>query len=194
VSTAPTTAQLILAAAQRTIRARGSEKLTMSAVAAEAGVSRPTLYRWFPTKALLLGAIAAHAVEQFDLGLQTLAEQHPDPGRRLDAALRYLVGYLDDTSGADAIHVDAEFALQGLADSLPPHVESFAHVLGDALDVVPAVHQGTATREQAAELFLRVAYSQYLVPDPDPERVLAMIRAVAGLRQLRSSQRLPAGS
>jgi AcrR family transcriptional regulator len=188
VSAAPTTAQLILAAAQRTIRARGPEKLTMSAVAAEAGVSRPTLYRWFPTKALLLGAIAAHAVEQFDLGLHALAEQHPDPARRLDSALRYLVGYLDNTSGATAIHVDAEFALQGLADSLSPHVESFARVLGDALDVVPTVRDGGATREQAAELFLRVAYSQYLVPDPDPERVLAMIRAVAALPPERASR------
>jgi len=100
--------------------------------------------------------------------LQALAAAHGDPARRLDAALRYLVGYLDDTSGADAIHVDAEFALQGLADSLPPHVESFARVVDDALDEVPAVRNGAATREQAAELFLRVAYSQYLVPDPDP--------------------------
>jgi AcrR family transcriptional regulator len=166
----------------------------MSAVAAEAGVSRPTLYRWFPTKALLLGAIAAHAVEQFDEGLQALAAAHSDPARRLDAALRYLVGYLDDTTGADAVHVDAEFALQGLADSLPPHVRSFARVLDDALDEVPAVHTGAATREQAAELFLRVAYSQYLVPDPDPEHVLVIVRAVAGLPQPRSSQRLPAGS
>lgn len=194
MNTSATTAEVILAAAQRTVHACGSEKLTMSAVAAEAGVSRPTLYRWFPTKALLLGAIAARAVAQFDEGLQVLAADHADPAERLDAALRYLVGYLDDTSGADAIHVDAEFALQGLADSLPPHVDSFARVLDDALDEVPAVRAGSATREQAAELFLRVAYSQYLVPDPDPDRILEMVRAVAGLRQPRSSQRLPAGS
>lgn len=188
------TSQLILAAARRVVRDRGPGKLTMSAVAAEAGVSRPTLYRWFPTKTLLLGAMAADAVEQFDTGLQALADQHPDPTGRLDAALRYLVGYLDDTSGVAAVHVDADFALQGLADSLPPHVESFERVLGDALDEVPAVCSGAATRQQAAELFLRVAYSQYLVPDHDPGRVLAMVRAVAGLPQPRSSQRLPAGS
>jgi AcrR family transcriptional regulator len=193
VTTKPTTPELILTAAHSTIRQLGTAKLTMSAVAAGAGVSRPTLYRWFPTKALLLGAIASHEVEQFDLGLQILAEQHTDPACRLEAALRYLVGYVDDKTGAGAVHVDAEFALQSLADSLPPHVESFARVLGDALDEVPAVRAGTAAREQAAELFLRVAYSQYLVPDPDPERVLAIIRAVSGLTQRRSTQRLSAG-
>ena len=107
---ARSTSVLILEAARRTIRARGPEKLSMSAVAAEAGVSRSTLYRWFPTKAMLLGAITAYEVEQFDDGLQELADQHCDPGRRLDAALRSLVTYLDETLGAGSIYVDADSA------------------------------------------------------------------------------------
>jgi AcrR family transcriptional regulator len=185
MSTPPSTSALILEAARRTIRARGPQKLSMSAVAAEAGVSRPTLYRWFPTKALLLGAITAHEVEQFDLGLQELADRHVDPAGRLDEALRYLVTYLDDTLGADAIHVDAEFALQGLSDSMPSHVTSLARVLDDALDEVPVVRTGQATHEQAAEMFLRLAYSQYLVPSPDAEHLLATMRAFAGLPRAR---------
>jgi AcrR family transcriptional regulator len=178
---APSTSVLILQAARRTIRARGPEKLSMSAVAAEAGVSRPTLYRWFPTKALLLGAITAYEVEQFDAGLEQLAERHRDPGDRLDAALRYLVTYLDETLGADSIRVDADSALQGLNDSLRSHVTSLARMLGDALDEVPAVRSRQVTREQAAEVFLRLAYSQYLVPNSDAEDLLATMRAFAGL-------------
>ena len=181
MSTTTTTSEVILAAALRTVRTRGPERLTLSAVAVEAGVSRPTLYRWFPTKSLLLGAITAYEVEQFDLGLQALAERHHEPGKRLDAALRYLVTYLEETIGSDSIHADAESSLQGLSDSLQPHIESLARVLGDGLDEVPTVRSGSATREQAAEVFLRVAYSQYLVPDEDAERVLATMRAVAGL-------------
>jgi AcrR family transcriptional regulator len=177
----PSTSVLILEAARRTIRARGPERLSMSAVAAEAGVSRPTLYRWFPSKALLLGAITAYEVEQFDDGLHALADRHPDPGRRLDAALRYLVTYLDETLGADSIRVDADSALQGLNDSLRPHVASLARVLGDALDEVPAVRSRQVTREQAAEVFLRLAYSQYLVPSSHAEDLLATMRAFAGL-------------
>jgi AcrR family transcriptional regulator len=185
----PSTSVLILEAARRTIRARGPEKISMSAVAAEAGVSRPTLYRWFPTKALLLGAITAYEVEQFDVGLQELADQQPDPAHRLDAALRYLVTYLDETLGADSIRVDADSALQGLNDSLQPHVTSLARVLGDALDEVPAVRSKQVTREQAAEVFLRLAYSQYLVPTPDAEDLLATMRAFAGLPVVRISRR-----
>ena len=118
---------MILAAAQRTIRDHGSERFTLSAVAAEAGVSRPTLYRWFPTKSLLLGAVAAYEVEQFDIGLQALADAHRDPTRRLDAALRYLVNYLEETVGSDSIHVDPAFRAAGTRRLAPA-----AHRVGGA--------------------------------------------------------------
>ena len=140
-----TTAETILAAAQRSIRRRGPQKLSLSAVAEEAGVSRPTVYRWFPTKTLLLAAITAYEVEQFDTGLQALADQYDDPSERFDASLRYMVTYLDETIGADAISADPAFSLQSLADSLGPHIESVAGVLGDALDQIPAVGAGALT-------------------------------------------------
>jgi AcrR family transcriptional regulator len=190
VGTSPTTAESIVAAAKRAIAGRGPGRLTLSAVAAEAGVSRPTLYRWFPTKGILLAAIAAYEVEQFDSGLRSVIDAHRAPGRRLDAAIRYVVTYLDDATAADPIGADPAFALQSLADSLPPHVESLARLLGDALDRVPAVRAGDLTREQAAEMFLRVAYSHYLVPHRDPEELLGILRRFAGLA--RASKGAPA--
>ena len=180
MSTLPT-AEVILVAARRCVSERGTGKLTLSAVAAEAGVSRPTLYHWYPNKALLLGALSAYEVEQFDLGLQAVAGAHRSPTRRLDATLRYLVTYLDDSMGPDPIGADPAFALQSLADSLGPHVESLARVLGDALDELPTVGAGALSREQAAEMFLRVAYSHYLVPHRDPKALLATLRSFAGL-------------
>jgi AcrR family transcriptional regulator len=182
-----TTGAKILMAARGVVGERGPERLTMSAVAIAAGVSRPTLYRWFPTKTLLLGAMAAAAVEDFDSGLQALVQRHRDPKERLDAALRYLITYIDTTTGTDVIRVDAAFALQSLADSLPPHIESLTRELGDALDQVPAVAAGRASREEAAEVLLRVAYSHYLVPDDAPEHVLAIVRAIAGIEEPTSS-------
>ena len=184
-----TTAETILEAAQRSIRRRGRQKLSLSAVALEAGVSRPTVYRWFPTKALLLAALTAHEVEQFDRGLQQLADDHADPAARFDVGVRYVVTYLDDTIGPDAISADPAFALQSLADSLGPHVESVARVLGDALDQIPAVGSGALTREQGAEMVLRIAYSHYLVPNPDTERLLGTLRAFAQVESATSESR-----
>ena len=176
-----TTADAILAAAQRSIRGRGPEKLTLSAVAAEAGVCRPTLYRWFPTKALLVAALTAYEVEQFDLGLLALAAAHPDPADRAEAAIRYLVTYLDETMGPDSIGADPAFALQSLGASLAPQSEAFARIVGDALLAVPAVRLGHLSPEEASELFLRLAYSHFLFPHPDPEALLANLRSFAGL-------------
>jgi AcrR family transcriptional regulator len=175
------TPDVILEAAGRAIAARGSGKLTLSAVAAAAGVSRPTLYRWFPSKADLLTALTAYETKRFDAGLQSAVAAHRAPARKLDAALRYLITYLDESLGAEAIGVDPEFALQGLANELAPHVDALVRLLGDAFAQVPAVRTRALSREQAAEIFLRLAYSHYLVPHSDSEVLLAAMRSFAGL-------------
>ena len=184
----PTSRDAILAATREAVAARGPDKLTMSAVANAAGVSRPTLYRWFPTKDDLLSAIAVYEEEQFDLGVRALVDAHRSPARRLDAFLVFAVNYLDGLIGPDPIGADPRFALQSFARSLPVQVETLARLLGDALQQVPAVRSGALTSEQAAEMFLRVAISHYLIPHPEPEVLLANLRSLAGLPR-RSSIR-----
>jgi AcrR family transcriptional regulator len=176
-----TSAEAILAAALQAIAERGPGKLTLSAVATAAGVSRPTLYRWFPTKDDLLAAITVYAEEQFDAGLRAVVDDGREPAERLDAALRYLVLYLDGSMGPDVIGVDPAFALRSLADSLAPAVDALVRLLGPAFDELPAVRVGELSPEQAAELFVRLAYSHYLVPHADPELLLATMRTLAGL-------------
>lgn len=174
----PTAARLV-AAARRAIAARGTDRLTMSAVAAEAGVSRPTLYRWFPTKALLLAAVTAEEVAEFDEGLRRATGSRRSSEARLDAAIGHLVEWLAPTSRA--IGADPAFALQSLADSLPARVASLTGLLGDALDCVPAVRAGAMSRAQAAEVLLRLAQSYYLVPPGRAADMLGLLRAFAGL-------------
>lgn len=168
-----TTADAIVQAARWAIAQGGPEKLTLSAVASAAGVSRPTLYRWFATKADLLEAITIHEQQQFDAGLAVVIEAHRSPRRRLEAALRYLVTYLDTGTSPNSISADPAFALKALNESLQPYATSLARLLDDALLEVPAVHIGALSKEQAAELFLRMAFSHFLLPHPDPEVFLA---------------------
>jgi AcrR family transcriptional regulator len=153
----------------------------MSAVATAAGISRPTLYRWFPTKAELLAAVSAYEETQFDIGLQVVIDSQRTGRDQLDAALRYLVNYLDESMMPDPINIDPAFALDSIARSLQPHVEILVRLLGDALLEVPAVREGTLSKEQAAEVFLRLAYSHYLIPHPDTDALLATVRDFAGI-------------
>ena len=150
-------------------------------------MSRPTVYRWFPTKEDLLRALAELEERQFGQGLQALIDAQRTPARRLEAALRYLVTYLDEARVPDPTGVDPAFMLRNLAEGLETQVDTFARVLGPALDEVPAVRAKDLSREQAAELFLRLAYSHYLLPHPDAERLLAAIRSFAGVARRRAT-------
>jgi AcrR family transcriptional regulator len=173
--------EAILAATRQAIAERGSGRLTLSAVAAAAGVSRPTLYRWFPTKEHLLASITEYEKEQFALALGVAVASASSASGRLDAALHQLVTYLDASMSADPIGVDPGYALQSLAASLDPQSELLVEHLGEALAKVPAVEAGALMPHQAAEMFLRLAYSHYLMPHPQPEVVLTALRAFAGL-------------
>jgi AcrR family transcriptional regulator len=176
-------AELILTATRRAIMTKGPGKLTLSEVAATAGVSRPTLYRWFPTKADLFTALTDYERAQFDQGLEAEIAAHRSPARQLDAALAFLVTYLDGTLGPDPISVDPAFALGSLRGSLSAQVETLVRLLGPLLEEVPAVASGALSGAQVAEMFLRVAYSHYLVPHPYPAELLATLRTLAGLPQ-----------
>jgi AcrR family transcriptional regulator len=188
----PSTVESILEAARTAIAERGPGKLTLSAVANAAGISRPTLYRWFPTKDDLLAAITVYEEERFDVGLQRVIEANRAPKRRLEAALRYLVNYLDESMIPDPIGVDPTYALKSLATSLGPHISTY----WPGCSVTPyskcrPVRSGALTSEQAAEMFLRMAYSHYLVPHPDSDLLLTMMRDFAGIS--RRTARLMAG-
>lgn len=188
----PTSAESILAAARSAIAARGPGKLTLTEVAEAAGVSRPTLYRWFPTKADLLASLTAYEVEQFDRGLRDVIGSHAAPERRLDEALTFLVTYLDGTMGSDPVSADPGFALQSLRSLIDGQIQVFARLLGSSLDIVPAVHAGCMSREDAAEMLLRLAYSHFLIPHREPEVMVATMRSIAGVpRRTAAPRRAP---
>lgn len=176
-----TSVDAILAATRRVIAERGPERFTMSAVAAAADVSRPTLYRWFPSKDDLLAAVTVYEEELYASRLEAAVQAQSGRARRLDAGLRCLVTYLDGLMGPDPIGADPAFALQSLGVSLAPQSEAFARIVGDAMYAVPAVRLGHLSAIEAAELFLRLAYSHFLFPHPDPEVLLANLRSFAGM-------------
>ncbi len=168
------------------IRERGPEKLRLAAVAEAAGVSRQTLYRWFPTKDDLLAALSQRERSLFDDRLTDALASVRKPARRLDEAVRILVTYLDENLSTDVIGVDPGFSLASLGAALEPQAESLVNVLGEAFDEIPAVASRTITRQEAADVLLRLAYSHYLLPHPDPERLLHEIRGFAGLPRRRA--------
>lgn len=88
----------ILDAAERLLH-RG-EQPSISAVAAEAGVSRPTVYAHFPDRPVLLGALVERTVRH---AMSAIQAAEPDRGPAADALQRLIASSWQQLAGHDEI-------------------------------------------------------------------------------------------
>ena len=93
----PSTRKRILAATFVVLSRSGHRKLQLSEVATEAGVSRPTLYRYFGSKQGLLDAFGLYEQDNFDAGIAAAMAGLRGPDR-LDAALQFIVDFQHEYS------------------------------------------------------------------------------------------------
>jgi AcrR family transcriptional regulator len=88
----------ILAATAEVLGRNGMTKLSLSEVALQAGVSRPTLYRYFAGKRELLDAFVVWERQFYERAIAEATADIP-ACERLDAALRVIVEYQQSYRG-----------------------------------------------------------------------------------------------
>lgn len=163
----PTPSRILMATAEVLSR-NGLTKLNLSDVAAQAGVSRPTLYRWFASKEELLAAFGAYEHQMFDTGMGR-ATAGLRGAAKLDAALRFIVEYQQSYSGVRIIDVEPEVTIGRLAEVIPVMRARLQRLLPGPNAAVKAA---TA---------IRVAVSHYVVRSDDADQFLAQLRHAVGL-------------
>jgi AcrR family transcriptional regulator len=173
----------ILDGALRALARHGRRKLSMSDVCHEAGVSRGTLYRYFKSKEEVLEAIGQHVENGFRRAIQEAIAEEPNVEDRLRVVLDVIVHYNDrHPEAAAAIAAEPEFALAFFRREFPNHLAITREGLGPVLDQATVVREGVITKNQLAEIFLRIAMSTTLVPSPQsgktPERIAALWAAL----------------
>jgi AcrR family transcriptional regulator len=175
------TRRRILAATFVVLARDGRRKLQLSDVAAEAKVSRPTLYRYFGSKEGLLDAFGLYEQDNFDAGIAS-AMAGLSGAERLDAALRFIVEF------------QSTYSLGSLADIEPEHV------LHQMKRVLPIIHERVAKiipgedSEIAASAVVRIAVCHYMIAGGTADQFLAELRHAAGLgTSRRRLQRAVAG-
>jgi AcrR family transcriptional regulator len=168
----PSTRRRILAATFVVLGRDGRRKLQLSDVAAEAKVSRPTLYRHFGSKDGLLEAFGLYEQDNFDAGITAAIAGLSGPDR-LDAALRFIVEFQSTYSLGSLTDIEPEHVLQQMKRVLPIIQERVARIIpGEDSDV-------------AAAAVVRIAVCHYVVGGGTPEQFLAELRHAAGLGQSR---------
>jgi AcrR family transcriptional regulator len=164
--------QRILAATAEVLGRHGMTKLSLSEVAAQAGVSRPTLYRWFASKRDLLDAFVVWERQYYERALAEATSGLPAT-EKLDAALRVIVEYQQSYPGLRMIDIEPAQVIRRLSRVIPmmrARLERLAHGPDAALAVATAV---------------RVAISHYLVASDDADQFLEQLRHAARVKQCR---------
>lgn len=163
------TRQRILAATAEVIGRNGMTKLSLSDVAAQACVSRPTLYRWFASKEDLVDAFGLWERQTYERGLARAIADAPSRDR-LDAALRFIVEFQQSYPGLRMVDIEPGHFIDRLVDVLPA-------IRAQLERLIP----GPAASE-AAGAAVRVAISHYLVRSDDADQFLAQLRHAAGVK------------
>jgi AcrR family transcriptional regulator len=172
------TEERILGATLRLVGRRGVKRLGMQEVSEAAGVSRGTLYRYFPSKECLLDAVAIFDERTFNEGLASALAACEEPTERMRAFVAFAFDYIR-THPARALFVhEPEFVLGYLLVHLPKLEVALLTQLGDAFDSVPAVATGALSREQLVDVVVRLFASSFIIPEPDDR---ALVQSVNGI-------------
>jgi AcrR family transcriptional regulator len=172
----------ILDGALQAIARHGLAKLGMSDVSEHAGVSRGTLYRYFPSREELLQSLAEFERERFQRRVAEALHSAPPGGPRLRVALQHVTHYVNEHPAIQRL-IDSEpaFVLGYLRQQFPALCATTAALLAPLLADVLPVRRGVATHEQLVEWLTRMMISAVLFPAADPDGMARSLTAVYGL-------------
>ena len=168
----------ILSAALGLIGRRGVKRLGMQEVSEAAGVSRGTLYRYFPSKDHLLSGVATYDEARFTSGLAVALKSVNDPGERVRTLVAFAFDYIRLHPARALFASEPEFVLGYLFQHLPKLRDALLTQLGDAFESVPAVASGSVSRGQLADVVVRLFVSSLIMPEPDDRALVQSINAL----------------
>jgi AcrR family transcriptional regulator len=144
-------------------------KLSLSEVAMQAGVSRPTLYRYFADKRQLLDGFVVWERQFYERAVDDATADLP-PCERLDAALRVIVEYQQSYPGLRMIDIEPAQVIRRLSRVIPLMRERLERLASGP------------DRGLAVSTAVRVAISHYLVRSDDDDDFLDQLRHAARVK------------
>ncbi len=172
------TEERILVAALGLIGRRGVKRLGMQEIAETAGVSRGTLYRYFPGKDQVLIAAAAYDERRFSTGLDEVLATTRAPEDQIGAFMTYAFDFIRSHPCRPLFESEPEFVMGYLLEHLPSLRGELVRRLGDAFDTVPAVAAGALDREQLVDVVVRLFAASWIIPESDDASLVQSINRI----------------
>lgn len=172
------TEERILVAALGLIGRRGVKRLGMGEIAESAGVSRGTLYRYFPSKDQVLTAAAAYDERRFSLGLDEVLATTRAPEDQIGAFMAYAFDFIRSHPCRPLFESEPGFVMGYLLEHLPSLRGELVLRLGDAFDTVPAVVAGALDREQLVDVVVRLFAASWIIPESDDPTLVQSINCI----------------
>jgi AcrR family transcriptional regulator len=155
----------------------GADKVSVTDVCKEAGISRGTLYRYFPTREHLLAAIDVHFLGLYRRVVTEAVERDPAVERRISVVVRAFASLPGDgTAFRRFSRSEPARVLQHLSSNW----EDIVAVLRDAL--APAYPESSDDLDVLADIAARHLFSKQLVPSDHTsvEALIGVLEAFAG--------------
>ena len=191
----PATRDRILEGALLAMGRVGMRRLTMSDVSERSGVSRGTVYRYFPSKEDLLAVLAEYERDRFSEGLRRALANVPEDQVGLGTVAEYILGYLRRHPALTLlIETEPAFVLGFLRHQLPVFHQITEELLAPVMRKAVPVQEGWVSVAELNELLLRVVLSVFLVPGESSREVVGTLEgALESLVRLAEGRRRPAG-
>ncbi|MBW2271891.1 MAG: TetR/AcrR family transcriptional regulator [Deltaproteobacteria bacterium] len=177
----PRTRERILDGAVRAVARHGLAKLGMSDVSESAGVSRGTLYRYFPNREVLLDAVAVEEGQRFFARVLEAVEAESEGEARMRVMLEHATRHVVEHEALQRLLVtEPGYLLESLREQYPAIRAAIEGLLAPLLRDTEPVRGGIATAEQLADWTTRFMISAFLFPAQRPEDmssgILSMFR------------------
>jgi len=151
----------------------------MRDVSALSGVSRGTLYRYFPNRDALLTELAGHEAKLFKERMLAAIEQAPPGAERVRVALEHATRHVREHAALQRLlDTDPAFILQGLRNQFESLKKEYGALLGPLLHESDLVRRRVVTAEQLVDWMMRLMVSAFLLPERDPDGMTHGLTAV----------------
>lgn len=154
----------------------------MTDVSEFAGVSRGTLYRYFPNKGELLDALARYEQLRFETGLVDAISLPAPESDSVQAMVDFAVAYLHEHPALGRmLESEPGFVLDYLRSQLPALHHAALRSIGPQLETSYPVESGLATTEQLVDLLIRMLVANFVAPSSKPQDDTETLRAMVEL-------------